>query len=72
MNMIPSRISRSKHESLEVKEIDKGVYVFENAYDGRYEYFRGRPIADTSASESDATPSDTSAAANAHEGQATR
>lgn len=40
----PSSIRKDEGQSFEVNPIDTGLYSVENAYQGRYEYFRGRPL----------------------------
>ncbi len=42
MNIDPNLIKPDK--PLKLKEVKKGLYVVENAYNGIYEYFKGRPI----------------------------
>ena len=44
--MNPSGIRPPK--KLRVEKIKQGLYSVENAYEGEYEFFRGRPIGRTS------------------------
>ena len=42
--LTPNSIVRDKSKPLEIKEVAPGMYVVTNAYEGHYEYFKGRPL----------------------------
>lgn len=42
--IFPSQIRRPKDREPRVEEVERGLYVVRDAYDGEYEYFPGRPI----------------------------
>ena len=37
--MVPSNIERPKEYQLVLEEVDQGLYVAQNAYEGQYKYF---------------------------------
>jgi hypothetical protein len=42
----PSSIHKNEGDSFDIEEIERGMFSVQNAYQGKYEYFRGRPVAD--------------------------
>jgi hypothetical protein len=40
----PSGIRLPKGEEFRIKEVKKGLFIVENAFEGEYEYFDGRPM----------------------------
>jgi len=44
MTISPNNIKQSKEIPFRVERDIDGVYVVKNAYEGRYEYFKDRPL----------------------------
>jgi len=44
MTISPNNIKQSKEIPFRIERGDDGVYVVKNAYEGRYEYFKDRPL----------------------------
>lgn len=42
--IFPSQIRRPQNRVPQLDEVETGLYVIRDAYDGVYEYFPGRPI----------------------------
>ncbi len=42
--LTPNSIKRPNGEQMKLEKSADGLYVFRNAYVGRYEYFKGRPL----------------------------
>ena len=40
----PSGFVLEEGRNFEITEVENGVFVVDNAYEGNYEYFQGRPI----------------------------
>jgi hypothetical protein len=40
----PSGIRQDKDRELKIVNVEQGLYTVENAYEGVYEYFKGRPV----------------------------
>jgi hypothetical protein len=44
MTVSPNNIKQSKEIPFRIERGDDGVYVVKNGYEGRYEYFKDRPL----------------------------
>lgn len=44
IKLTPNSIKRDKSKPMRLEEVVPGLYVFRNAYNGHYEYFKGKPL----------------------------
>lgn len=44
MVLLPSNFQPPKDEGFHIEQVERGLFVVSNAYDGQYEYFENRPI----------------------------
>jgi hypothetical protein len=42
--LTPNNIKRPTGTRLKLEKVADGLYMVKNAYDGHYEYFKGRPL----------------------------